>query len=55
MALRLVATGHALTTTDLARACAISHEHARRELVALSRVGVLRRVGTGRRTSYILA
>jgi hypothetical protein len=34
---------------------AISHEHARRELVALSRVGLLRRVGAGRRTSYVRA
>lgn len=54
-ALQLAAAGQLLTTTDLARACAISHEHARRELVTLNRAGVLRRVGTGRRTSYVLA
>jgi len=39
---------------SLAAKCSISGEQARRELVALSRLGQLHRVGRGRSSRYVL-
>jgi transcriptional regulator with GAF, ATPase, and Fis domain len=43
-----------VTRRDLARHCGTSGEVARQDLVALVRLGVLRRVGRGRSTVYLL-
>lgn len=44
-----------VTSGELADECGISGEQARRELVALGRLGQLRREGGGRSTKYVLA
>jgi DNA-binding NtrC family response regulator len=54
-ALQIVAIRGSVTSGELAIDCDISSEQARRELVGLSRLGQLRRVGTGRSTRYVLA
>jgi DNA-binding NtrC family response regulator len=46
--------GH-VSSGALARACRISEEAARRELVGLARAGYLQREGGGRTTRYVLA
>ncbi len=43
-----------VTRRDLARQCGTSGEVARQDLAALARLGVLRRVGRGRSTVYVL-
>jgi len=43
-----------VTRRDLARQCGTSGEVARQDLVALAKLGVLRRVGRGRSTVYVL-
>ncbi len=53
-ALRIADDRGAVTRRDLARQCGISGEVARQELVALARLGFLRRVGRGRSTVYVL-
>jgi DNA-binding NtrC family response regulator len=52
-ALELVGRRGSVTSGELAKECEISGEQARRELVALSRLGQLRRVGGGRSTKYV--
>jgi DNA-binding NtrC family response regulator len=52
LALDLARTHGTVTRGQLAAACGISGELARRELRALVRVGLLRRVGEGRGTAY---
>jgi two-component system, NtrC family, response regulator HydG len=54
-ALGIVARRGAVTSGKLADECGISGEQARRELVALHRLGKLRREGGGRGTRYVLA
>jgi DNA-binding NtrC family response regulator len=53
-ALRIAVERGAVTPMLLARACGISEELARQQLVALARLGLLRRVGAGRSTRYVL-
>jgi transcriptional regulator with GAF, ATPase, and Fis domain len=53
-ALRIARDCGAVTRRDLARECGISGEVARQELLALARLGCLRRVGRGRSTVYVL-
>jgi DNA-binding NtrC family response regulator len=53
-ALRIAAERGAVTPMLLARECGISEELARQQLVALARLGLLRRVGSGRGTRYLL-
>jgi transcriptional regulator with GAF, ATPase, and Fis domain len=52
--LRLAAARGSVTSGELAAECGISGEQARRELVALARLGQLRRVGGGRSTRYVV-
>jgi DNA-binding NtrC family response regulator len=54
-ALRLPRERGAVTRQDLAEECGISGEQARLELIALVGQGLLRRVGNGRSTRYVLA
>jgi DNA-binding NtrC family response regulator len=54
MALRLAAERGAVSSGQLARACRVSDELARRDLVALARLGRLRRASHGPRTRYVL-
>lgn len=54
-ALRLAATRGSVTGGELAAECGVSGEQARRDLVTLARLGLLRRVGGGRSTRYVLA
>jgi DeoR/GlpR family transcriptional regulator of sugar metabolism len=51
----IVAKHGSVTSGELAAECEISGEQERRELVALSRFGPLRRVGSGRSSKYVLA
>jgi DNA-binding NtrC family response regulator len=53
-ALGIVARRGSVTSGELAAECGISGEQARRELVALGRLGQLRRVGRGRSSRYVL-
>jgi DeoR/GlpR family transcriptional regulator of sugar metabolism len=53
-ALRLAAARGAVTRRELARACGISLEIARQELLVLTRLGHLRRVGRGRAARYVV-
>jgi DNA-binding NtrC family response regulator len=52
VALAIVHAHGAVTRSQLATACGISGELARRELQALARLGLLRRTGQGRGTRY---
>jgi DNA-binding NtrC family response regulator len=52
---RLAATSEGVSRSQLADAAGISGEHARRELLALTQAGVLRRIGESRDTRYVLA
>jgi two-component system response regulator HydG len=52
--LRIAAERGAMSPMLLARECGISEELARQQLVALARLGLLRRVGGGRSTRYVL-
>jgi DNA-binding NtrC family response regulator len=54
-ALRLAGERGAVSPVLLARECGISGELARRQLVALAQLALLRRVGGGRSTRYVLA
>jgi DNA-binding NtrC family response regulator len=54
VALRMALARGSVKTADLAAACGISGEQARRELAALTRLGRLRRAGGGRATRYIV-
>jgi two-component system response regulator PilR (NtrC family) len=54
IALRLAAEQGTVSSGQLARACRVSDELARRELVALARLGQLRRASQGPRTRYVL-
>lgn len=54
IALRIARTRGAVTRRDLARQCGISGESARLELLALVRLGHLRRAGHGRSTRYVV-
>jgi DNA-binding NtrC family response regulator len=53
VALELARTRGRVTRSQLAAACQISGELARRELQALARLGFLRRTGQGRGTRYL--
>ena len=53
-ALQIVARRGEVRRRDLVARFGISREAARRQLVALARVGVLRRVGSGRGSRYVL-
>jgi DNA-binding NtrC family response regulator len=52
-ALRLVAERRELRRRDFMACCGVSREIARRELSSLVRVGLLRRVGSGRGARYV--
>jgi DNA-binding NtrC family response regulator len=54
LALRIARDRGAVTRGSLARECGSSEELARQQLVALARLGQLRRVGGGRSTRYVL-
>jgi two-component system response regulator HydG len=54
-ALRLAGERGAVSPVLLARECGISGELARQQLVALAQLALLRRVGGGRSTRYVLA
>jgi DNA-binding NtrC family response regulator len=54
IALRLAAERGAVSSGQLARACRVSDELARRELVALAGLGQLRRASQGPTTRYVL-
>ena len=54
VALRIARERGSVTRRELAAECSISGETARQELVSLTRVGYLRRVGQGRETRYVL-
>ncbi len=54
IALRLAAEQGAVSSGQLARACRVSDELARRELVALARLGQLHRASQGPKTRYVL-
>ncbi|MCI0549023.1 MAG: hypothetical protein L0027_17300, partial [Candidatus Rokubacteria bacterium] len=54
IALRLAAEQGAVSSGQLARACRVSDELARRELVALARLGELHRASQGPKTRYVL-
>jgi DNA-binding NtrC family response regulator len=54
IAIRLAAEHGAVSSGQLARACRVSDELARRELVALAHLGQLRRASQGPKTRYIL-
>ena len=54
-ALEIARDRGAVTSGALARACGISEELARQQLVMLAQLGQLRRVGGGRSTRYVLA
>jgi DNA-binding NtrC family response regulator len=54
-ALRIAGERDAVSPRLLARECGISEELARQQLVALARLGLLRREGGGRSTRYVLA
>ena len=53
-AIRLVVAQGSVTSGDLAVACGVSGEQARRELLKLTQLGRLRRLGRGRTTRYVL-
>jgi transcriptional regulator with GAF, ATPase, and Fis domain len=53
-AIRIASERGIVTRRDLARECGTSGEVARQDLVALARLGFLRRVGRGRSTVYVL-
>ncbi len=53
VALQIAGERGVVTRRDLARECGTSGEVARQDLVALARLGILRRVGRGR-TVYVL-
>jgi DNA-binding NtrC family response regulator len=54
IAIRLAAEHGAVSSGQLARACRVSDELARRELVALAHLGQLRRASQGPKTRYVL-
>jgi DeoR/GlpR family transcriptional regulator of sugar metabolism len=54
-ALRLAGERGAVSPVLLARECGISGELARQQLVSLAQLALLRRVGGGRSTRYVLA
>lgn len=53
LALHLASRTGGISSGDLARACGVSAEAARLDLVALARAGHLQPVGGGRRTRYV--
>ena len=52
-ALRIVAERREVRRSDVIARCRISREVARRELIGLVRLGLLRRIGFGRGTRYV--
>jgi two-component system, NtrC family, response regulator HupR/HoxA len=52
-ALRIASERHEVRRSDIVARCRISREVARRELVGLVRLGLLRRIGFGRGTRYV--
>jgi DNA-binding NtrC family response regulator len=52
-ALQIVSERHEVRRRDLIARCRISREMARRELVGLVRLGLLRRIGFGRGAHYV--
>jgi transcriptional regulator with GAF, ATPase, and Fis domain len=54
VALQIASERGVVTRRELARECGTSGEVARQELLALARLGFLRRVGRGRSTVYVL-
>ncbi len=54
VALQIASGRGVVTRRDLARECGTSGEVARQDLVALARLGALRRIGRGRSTVYVL-
>jgi len=52
-AIRLVVAQGSVTSGDLAVACGVSGEQARRELLKLTQLGRLRRLGRGRTTRHV--
>jgi predicted HTH transcriptional regulator len=52
-ALQIAAERHEVRRSDIIARCRISREMARRELVGLVRLGLLRRIGFGRGAHYV--